>query len=52
MKALRAGQVALNPDLSGMPRLRFLRQVGAVVLILNMSEPSYPSNRKGVVNTS
>ena len=36
-KVLRAGQVALDPDLSGMPRLRFLRQVGAVVLILCMS---------------
>ena len=38
MKALRAGQVALNSDLSGMPRLRFLRQVGAVARILYMSD--------------
>ena len=37
MNTLRAGQVALDPDLSGMPRLRFLRQIGAVALILNMS---------------
>ena len=35
---MKAGQVALNPDLSGMPRLRFLRRVSAVALILNMSE--------------
>ena len=38
MNTLRAGQVALDPDLSGMPRLRFLRQIGAVALILNMSQ--------------
>ena len=33
VKALKAGQVRSR----GMPRLRFLRQVGAVALILNMS---------------
>ena len=38
MKALRAGQVALDPDLSGMPRLQFLRQVRIVSLILYMSK--------------
>ena len=38
MKALRAGQVALDPDLSGMPHLRFLKQVGVVALIIYMSD--------------